>query len=622
MSSSASSSTGIRKLPSVVVNQIAAGEVVERPASAVKELLDNAIDSSASRIMVELESGGVELVRVTDDGVGIAADELEMAVEPHATSKIRETRDLDAIATMGFRGEALASIASVSRLAIRSRTEGQSAASELRIEGGGSPVVGPASGPVGTRVSVRNLFFNIPARRKFLKTAATERGHCVRIARSLAMSHPALGFTVVSGGSVVVDCPPGQSTRARAVSLLGSELEGELLEVGVDRFDDERGLALWGLVGTPTLASPTVAKQHVFLNGRPIRDKAIQHALREAYRGLIEPGRHPLAVLMLQMSPAGVDVNVHPAKAEVRFRDQSMVHQAVYGAVRDALRAADLTPIDRGSGGAWRFATTTGPAISVDRSGNGSGPAVEPSYSVGGERGGVSFLARRKPEEQAVPSDRDPGPDARASRVRDAPGQASIPSGSPAPRALQIHNSFVVTQDEQGLVIIDQHALHERVMFERLKRRLDERGELESQRFLLPEVVSVSEAQSAALRDSIGALRALGVEAEDAGPGAVALTAYPTFLIEKGVPPSNFIGDLLDKAADEGFAAGNEEALHEVLDMMACKAAVKAGDRMSDAELNELLLMREEIERSSSCPHGRPTSVRLTVRELERQFGR
>ena len=500
MSRALSPSAGIRKLPPVVVNQIAAGEVVERPASVVKELLDNAIDSSASRISVELEAGGVELVRVTDDGQGIAAEELEMAIEPHATSKIRETRDLDAIATMGFRGEALASIASVSRLEIRSRIRGQVAAAALRVEGGGLPVVGPASGPVGTRVSVRNLFFNTPARRKFLKTPATERNHCLRLARSLAMSHPAMGFTVMSEGSVVVDCPPDQSTRSRAVSLLGSELEGELFEVGVDRFDDERGLALWGLIGTPTLASPTVAKQHVFLNGRPIRDKTIQHALREAYRGLIEPGRHPLAVLMLQMSPAGADVNVHPAKAEVRFRDQSMVHQAVYRAVRDALRAADLTPIDRGSGGAWRFDTTGAPSTGADRA---DGRAL----SVGSRSSGAEDAREDDPdtgqraEESYAVAGVGEAPAGRASRVPDAPGQVAIPSGVPSPRALQVHNSFLVTQDDQGLVIIDQHALHERVMFERLKRRLDERGELESQRFLLPEVVSVTETQSAALSD-------------------------------------------------------------------------------------------------------------------------
>ncbi|XHC24634.1 DNA mismatch repair endonuclease MutL [Phycisphaerales bacterium ac7] len=334
----------IRVLPALVVNQIAAGEVVERPASVVKELLDNAIDAGAGRITVELEQGGVELIRVTDDGSGIDPEQMELAVHPHATSKVRDAQDLDTIATMGFRGEALASIASVSRLSIRSRVAGSNEAALIEVEGDKVSPVRPDAGPVGTRVTVRNLFFNTPARRKFLRTVQTERTHCLDIVRSLAMSHPAIGFRVEVDGSTVLDLAPNQSARERAFAIIGPEHESEYVEVSADRFDDARGLALWGLAGLPVLARPTTKKQFVFLNGRPIRDKSIIHAVREAYRGLIEPGRHPAVLLMLEMSPGAVDVNVHPAKTEVRFRDQSLVHRVVYRAVQEALRGRDLTP--------------------------------------------------------------------------------------------------------------------------------------------------------------------------------------------------------------------------------------------------------------------------------------
>ena len=648
----ATSRRQIRVLPALVVNQIAAGEVVERPASVVKELLDNAIDAGASRIAVELEQGGVELIRVTDDGSGIEPEQMELAVHPHATSKVRDAQDLDTIATMGFRGEALASIASVSRLSIRSRIADSDAAALIAVEGDAVSPVRPDAGPVGTRVTVRNLFFNTPARRKFLRTPQTERTHCLDIVRSLAMSHPAIGFRVHVDGSTVLDLDPNQTARERAFAIIGPEHEGEYLEVSADRFDDARGLALWGLAGLPGLARPTTKKQFVFLNGRPIRDKSIIHAVREAYRGLIEPGRHPSVLLMLEMSPGAVDVNVHPAKTEVRFRDQSLVHRVVYRAVQEALRGQDLTPAARLGGSGFRFERTDGTrqTPSIEAKPRRVDEFIERFTAKPESQAGFDFQqlkqavdedrrAMEAERERVAQRERELREEAervraeaqaaalatdhlRSSRVRDAEGQAALPAVRPADRVLQVHNSFLVTQDDQGLVIIDQHALHERVMFEKLKERIAMKGTLESQRLLMPSVVETTESRVDLLEKTGELFDRLGIDAHGAGPSSVSVQAFPTFLFEKGVEPGPFVEELLERCEAEGFAIGSEEALHEILDMMACKAAVKAGDRMTDEELGELLKLRAEIERSSNCPHGRPTAIRLSVGELERQFGR
>lgn len=638
----------IRVLPALVVDQIAAGEVVERPASVVKELLDNAIDAGAGRIVVELEKGGIELVRVADDGAGIGAGQLGLAVHPHATSKIRSTDDLDRIATMGFRGEALASIASVSRLSIRSRTRGEESASVIEVEGGAASGVRPEAGPVGTVVTVRNLFFNTPARRKFLKTATTEQGHCVDLVRSLALSHPAIGFTVRCDGRVVLDVPSGQAVRERAFAILGREMESQYIEVHADRFDDARGVALWGLAGLPVLARPTARWQHLFLNGRPIRDRTVQHALREAYRGLMEPGRHPAALIMLEMDPGAVDVNVHPAKAEVRFRDSGLVHKAVYMAVRESLRSADLTAREETQRFRFEPATNGGGHSGVAESKKVGDRFAEyferfvpdtaaKQFDYEGikrtleeERAQIEREnARLEEERRRLAASATDAPEGARARTPDVEGQRGLVEMRPGGRILQVHNSFLVTQDEQGMVIIDQHALHERVMYEKISERLAQ-GALESQRLLVPEAVEATEGR-VDLLESLGALlERLGIEATPAGPRSVSVHAFPTFLFDRRVAPGAFVGELLERAEADGWdrtvgdgsASAREEMLHEIVDMMACKAAIKAGDRMSEQELDELLAMRERVERSSNCPHGRPTAIRLTIRELERQFGR
>ncbi|MBK7404697.1 MAG: hypothetical protein IPJ41_08695 [Phycisphaerales bacterium] len=410
-----------------------------------------------------------------------------------------------------------------------------------------------------------------------------------------------------------------------------------------DRFDDARGLSLWGLVGKPAIARATARTQHLFVNGRAVRDRTVQHALGEAFRGLTEPGRYPTAVLMLELSPEGVDVNVHPQKAEVRFRDQSMVHSVVLRAVREALARADLTP---GFSPGMRTGGRFGEATEVLPGGTG----------VGAARGFVDFFRREIPAQtnnrlsyeavrEAIDRVERAGvrPEGSGGAPREGaelglvpgsgggegagPGAASpgedqlMPRPQPARRVLQVHNSYLVTQDEEGVLIVDQHALHERVMFELLLERVS-RGALESQRLLVPALVETSPERVERLGELGPLLEQIGIVAEPMGPRAIGVHAFATFLFERGVDPVEFMGELLDRAEGEGLSPDGEEAMRDVLDMMACKAAVKAGDRMSDGELQALLDLRGEVERSSNCPHGRPTTIRLSISDLERLFGR
>lgn len=653
----------IRKLSTLVANQIAAGEVVERPASVVKEVVENSLDAKSTRVIVELETGGIELVRVTDDGGGIAKDDLPLAIAPHATSKISEANDLEHVGTLGFRGEALASISSVSRLTIRSRTKDSDSAYSVDVEGETQGTIKPAGGPVGTVVTVRNLFFNTPARRKFLRTPQTEQDRCVDVMKQLSMAHPDVGFVVKADGRTVIDVPPGQGPKSRCLAILGTELADQVVEVHADGFDDNRGIAVWGLAGLPSIARGSAKYQFVFVNGRPVRDRTITHALMEAYRGIIEPGRYPTVVLMLELSPHGVDVNVHPAKAEVRFRDSGLVHSVVLRALREALQRADLTPTALtlrpqlgGAGAAWTAANLgqqapvdsqllPGQAWRRDMPGAGVGTGWSPSTpadAAASERRYTDYFQRFSParEQQGL----------NVADLRDALGGASavgpsasglapsaeptLPEAIPATRLLQVHNSYLVTQDEQGVVIIDQHALHERVMFEYLLARVTRPredgtpGVLESQRLLMPVVAPCSPGVVESIEAFAPVFERIGVQAEPLTPTSLAVHAFPSFLFERGVDPVEFMGELFGKL-DAGSVSANtaaktlsEEVLRDVLDMMACKAAVKAGDKLSEMELDELVKLRSDVERSSNCPHGRPTSVRLTIRELEKLFGR
>jgi DNA mismatch repair protein MutL len=546
----------------------------------------------------------------------------------------------------------------------------------LTLQPGG---VKPAGGAVGTVVTVRNLFFNTPARRKFMRTPATEQGRCVDVVKDLALAHPSIGFTVISDGRRGFDVPPGQSPRERALAVLGEELEEQMLEVSADSAE-RHGLAhagaasLWGLVGMPSLARATASAQHVALNGRIIRDKTIQHAIKEAYRGLIEPGRHPTAVLLIEIDPRSVDVNVHPAKTEVRFRDSSLVHSLVLRTIRDALQRTDLTASYAPSHTHSQRASNT-PGLAPT---NGTPPPIQTNASSAAAfaeafkarfttppqaNGQIQFTAevtenteegkREWPRIDTDGTDQnglirvDPRSSEAGSLPSSVPSVASVfqtPSLldiAPTTRPLQVHNSFLVTQDDRGMVIIDQHALHERVMFEKLLDRVmgnaDRAGvPLESQRLLMPAVIKADTRRIEALeacRAEGGLFHRIGLAVEQVGPDSIAVHAFPTFLFDRHVEVEPFVEELLDRAAADGeregsggrgFSGGpsSEQALHEVLDMMACKAAIKAGNALSDHEIAELLAYRDSTERAASCPHGRPTSVRLTIKDLEKMFHR
>ncbi len=605
----------IRSLDPLLVNQIAAGEVVERPASVVKELVENAIDAGATRIRIELERGGIERIEITDDGCGIEPSQLPLAIAPHATSKLRRAEDLHSIATMGFRGEALAAITSVSRFSIISRASGEQIGARLDGEGVRFNPPAPCGAPPGTTITIRNLFFNTPARRKFLRTVQTEYGHISDLVGRLAMSHPALGFILVHDGATTLDLPPRQSPRQRILEVLGQELERELLEVSQEDAAFERPISVWGFIGTPAVARGSARHQHFFVNGRFVRDRTIAHALKEGYRGLLDPTRLPLAVLYIEMDPAQVDVNVHPTKAEVRFRETQSIHGMVLTAVRQRLLLADLTPAASVPGLRGEMSWSSGDAPLVTTQPTSARAFVEHFRSLDPVQRGFAYQELRE-----ALKDENLGEENIFAHSPPAAGNGAA-TASQAVRILQVHQSYLVVEDAEGLSIIDQHALHERVMFEELKSRVLA-GPLEAQRLLMPSIVEVRPEQMALLEALRPLLDRIGVEAEAMGPRSIAVHAFPSFLFERRVDPVVFLTELFDRAAEEGFSPEDEAALHEVLDMMSCKAAVKAGDRLSEDELNELLRRREEIERGGSCPHGRPTTIRLTLRDLEKQFGR
>jgi DNA mismatch repair protein MutL len=602
----------IHQLSASLVNRIAAGEVIERPASVVKELVENALDAGSSQIIVEIEDGGRELIRVIDDGCGIPAGELPLAFAEHATSKLSSDEDLFRIATMGFRGEALASIGAVSQARLLSRSAGTESAYEIFDRGGQISAPQAAAGNAGTTVEVRNLFYNTPARRKFMKGSATEFGHISEAMLRLALPHPTVGFKLLHNGRTALDLPAG-SEAERLLAAWPKEFADQ--RIVIDVRDAE--LRLTGMVGLPELARPTAKYQFFYLNGRHIRDKFIQHATREAYRGLTEPGRYPACVLKLQMPPGDVDVNVHPTKVEVRFRDSGRIHGLVLSAIREQLLASDLTPAAvplQADDPMHRAAREDMRAkLAALFKGEDVAPPVEyaPTFELQRQAGPPPRL-----EFDAVAKTQPSGQNARTSEA-----ESPKPQAAPAPpaAAIQLHNSYLVAQTDDGMIIIDQHALHERVMYEELRARLL-RGPLESQRLLIPATLGASSRQVALLDQIQPLLARLGIEVGPFGPCTLAVQAFPTFLSK--LDPATFVRELLERGEQELLDLHEEEILHELLDMMACKAAVKAGDPLTAAEIQALLERRELVDRSSNCPHGRPTTLRLTLSELEKQFKR
>jgi DNA mismatch repair protein MutL len=609
-------SARIQQLSPSLVNRIAAGEVIERPAAVVKELVENALDAGATSIHVDVEDGGRELIRVIDNGSGINPADLQLAFASHATSKLVSDEDLFAINTMGFRGEALASIGSVSHARILSRVTDSQAGYEIFNRGGAITLPQAAAANVGTVVEVRNLFFNTPARRKFIKGAPTEYGHIAEMVLRLALPYPSVEFKLNHNGRNTLTLPVADPIERLLAAWPDDFREARL---PIDAGDAE--IHLTGIVGLPELARPTGKYQFLYLNGRHIRDKFILHALREAFRGLTEPGRYPAAILMLTIPPGDVDVNVHPTKTEVRFRDGGRIHGLVLSGVREKLLGSDLTP------SAVPMRADQAPVERADLRQQladffRAGP-VDPLQKAG------DGIAGENENEHRTSNIEHPTSNEMQSASLTPPVQSStfdvrrstfaFNSNPQAFPAIQLHNSYLVAQSDDGMVIIDQHALHERIMYEELLARVT-RGPLEAQRMLIPMVVPASSRQIALLEPIRPLLARLGIEVEPFGPDSVAVQSFPSFL-EK-LDPAEFVTDLLERGEQELLDLHGEELLHEILDMMSCKAAVKAGDPLTPAEIEALLARRELVERSSNCPHGRPTTLRLSLKDLDKQFKR
>lgn len=635
----------IRVLPDLLINKIAAGEVVERPASVVKELLENAIDAGASRVSVTIEDGGRQLIRVTDNGCGMNAEELRLAVTPHATSKVASEEDLSTIATMGFRGEALASIAAVSKVRIVSRPAGAVSGNEVQMAGDRFESDQAAGCPEGTTIEVRDLFCNMPARRKFLKGASTESGHISERFARIALAYPQIDLKLTTNGRAKQDLPACESRLARIGKFYGPELASALLHIR----RDEPSLGIDAYAGPPAQSRANAGWQYVFVNGRYIRDRFVLHAIKEAYRGLMEPNRHAVIFLFLTIDPREVDVNVHPTKIEVRWANSNMVHSQVLSALRETFQRADLSPALRTD-----RARTVVDSADQDRlrrelaeqlrsippihSGSGGSLGVRLHESGGGSFGepGGPRPSRAHDWREAVdvwrPLYQPPAVEAddgalAFSQGDDVDGGNERFSPPGRPRAVQMHNLYLVVESEEGIVIIDQHALHERVMYEHLTERITD-GPLEGQRLLLPETVHVTPKQASLLESNGELLLRLGIDVSTFGPDAVAVQSFPALLKDTDVP--SFMRDLLDLlesqpssgSGESGQTVTAEVVIHKVLDMMACKAAVKAGDTLTPEEIEALLAKRHLIDKSTSCPHGRPTMLRLTKADLNRQFHR
>ena len=612
----------IRRLPPETVNRIAAGEVVERPASAVKELVENALDAGATRVEVQADGGGLTRILVADDGQGLTAAELPLAIERHATSKLAPDDagdyDLLHIATLGFRGEALPSIGSVARLSIASRARGAADAHAIFVEAGAVGAVSPAGfpDPHGARVEVRDLFYATPARLKFMKS---ERAEAMAIAEELkrqAMAHEAVSFALDLDGRRTLRLPAeakGPDGRlARLSAIMGREFSDNALAL-----DHERdGVRLSGFAGLPTYNRGNAAHQYLFVNGRPVRDRLLQGALRAAYADFLARDRHPLAALYVELDTAFVDVNVHPAKAEVRFRDPGLVRGLIIGGLRHALAGA----------GHRASTTVASAALGGFRPGGGYMPPPSAAGYSAWRQGGWQ-----------------PQADALAAAVQTIPGLAQISAraepdwepglaeeGAPAPvfdpvdfplgaARAQVHETYIVAQTRDGVVIVDQHAAHERLVYERMKHEMADGG-VARQALLLPEVVELDPAEADRVAAKAEELAALGLMLEPFGPGAVLVRETPALLGETDV--QGLVRDIADDLAENGQALALKERLEEVCSTMACHGSVRAGRRLTATEMNALLRQMEATPHSGQCNHGRPTYVELKLADIERLFGR
>ena len=599
----------IRRLPSVLVNQIAAGEVVERPAAAVKELVENALDAGAARIDVTIRDGGRSFIAVADDGHGMDPDALVLAMERHATSKLPDD-DLQAIQSLGFRGEALPSIGAVSRLTLISRAEGAAEAWQLAVDGGVVGTPKPAALAKGTRVEIRDLFYATPARLKFLKSVRSELAACIDVVNRLAMAHPHVAFSLQEDQRRPIQLNAGQgelldARLTRLAAILGRDFADNALSVAAER----QGIRLDGYAALPTLKRANSLSQYLFVNGRPVRDKVLIGALRGAYADFLARDRYPMVALFLTVPEDQVDVNVHPAKSEVRFRDPGVVRGLIVGALRQALAEA----------GHRASSTVGGAALGAMRPG-GAPPS---SWPTGPSRPSLALAEAGRAWQAPIEDPRAPGaalpmadqPSARAEMSTDETAVAH-PLG--AARA-QIHETYILAQTEDGMVIVDQHAAHERLVYERFKQALIDGG-VASQGLLLPEVIELSEADADRLAARRAELAELGLEIEAFGPGAIVVRGVPALLGQTDT--AGLIRDLADQLAELDQATALRERLDQVASTMACHGSVRAGRRLTAEEMNALLRQMEATPHSGQCNHGRPTYVSLGLADIERLFGR
>jgi DNA mismatch repair protein MutL len=605
----------IHALSPALVGQIAAGEVVERPASALKELVENSLDAGATHIHVELGKGGTDIIRIVDNGGGIHPEDIKLALTNHATSKVASADDLARIGTLGFRGEALASLAAVAQVKLQSRPPDQPLGAEVSARGGDISVAVAWSGPPGTRVEVRHLFFRVPARRKFLRSVTTEWGHAQEAFIRLALSRPGVHFTLVHDDRPVYEVPAALGVLDRIGLFFGSDVANSMYALD----EVQEGTRVTGSVGDPSCDRSGPSLQYLFVNGRWVRDRGLFQAVQEAYAGLVMSGRYPAAFLFLDLPADSVDVNAHPAKAEVRFRDRGAVYTLVRDAVRSRLAAAELTARAAGA----RKVNSAGPPRMAAPATGRDQPTLDPDRPVS-----IPPAAPAGPPPQTFPT---------GVTTPLAQGDASFPpvglfpvgaavsartstAARPAARAMQVLGCYLVVEEPPDRVLfLDQHALHERILFGRLHTRLAA-GRPECQRLLTPEPVDLPPVQAALLLEHREALAELGLLVEDFGGGTLLLTGYPAALGQQ--PPVTLLRGVAEYLAEQDRLPDREHLLRDLAALAACHAAVRAGDRLTDVEIAELLVQREVADDAHHCPHGRPTAVVFSRRDLEKLFKR
>ncbi|MCO7463459.1 MULTISPECIES: DNA mismatch repair endonuclease MutL [Stenotrophomonas] len=622
----------IRPLPDILINQIAAGEVVERPASVVKELVENAIDAGASRVDIDLEEGGVRLIRIRDNGSGIAPEQLPLAVSRHATSKIADLDDLESVATLGFRGEALPSIASVSRFTLSSRRAHDDHGSALQIEGGKIGEVTPRAHAPGTTVEVRELFYNVPARRKFLRAERTELGHIEEWLRSLALARPDVELRVSHNGKASRRYKPGDLySDTRLAETLGEDFANQAVRVD----HSGAGLRLHGWIAQPHYSRASADQQYLYVNGRSVRDRSVAHAVKMAYGDVLYHGRQPAYVLFLELDPTRVDVNVHPAKHEVRFRDSRLVHDFVYRTLKDALAdtRAGMSAQEIGAGAMHPVDAAAAPmASTAGASGFGLVRGPAPGAGSGGGGGGFSGWRPQQPlglqvadapaayaALYAAPSGAE-----RVAALPPMPTENGLPVTSadagvpPLGYAIaQLHGIYILAENAEGLIVVDMHAAHERIGYERLKNAHDGIG-LQSQPMLVPITLAVGEREADTAESEADTLAALGFEVTRAGPGSLHVRSIPALLAH--AEPEGLLRDVLTDLREHGQSRRVATARDELLSTMACHGAVRANRRLTVPEMNALLRDMEITERSGQCNHGRPTWARFSLAEIDRWF--